>query len=70
VSEKPTGARPASPHRVPARAVPHRRADRRRGRRLIIDQAGFTVHYVVLAAICLLELLPLARMTQTVEVSR
>jgi fucose permease len=36
----------------------------------IIDTAGFTVHYVVLAAICLVGLLPLARMTETVEVAR
>jgi MFS family permease len=36
----------------------------------IIDTAGFTVHYVVLAAICLLGLLPLARMTETVEVAK
>jgi MFS family permease len=36
----------------------------------IIDQAGFTVHYIVLAAICLVGLLPLARMTETVEVAR
>jgi MFS family permease len=36
----------------------------------IIDNAGFTVHYVVLAVICLLGLLPLARMTETVEVRR
>ncbi len=34
----------------------------------IIDEAGFTVHYVVLAAICLLGLVPLARMTETVPV--
>ncbi|GAA5126249.1 MFS transporter [Pseudonocardia adelaidensis] len=33
---------------------------------LIIDSGGFTVHYVVLAVICLLGLLPLARMTETV----
>jgi MFS family permease len=32
----------------------------------IIDTGGFTVHYIVLAAICLLGLLPLARMTETV----
>ncbi|WP_212612452.1 MFS transporter [Pseudonocardia hierapolitana] len=32
----------------------------------IIDAGGFTVHYVVLAVICLLGLLPLARMTETV----
>ncbi|MGP3963846.1 MFS transporter [Nonomuraea sp. 3N208] len=32
----------------------------------IIDQSGFTVHYIVLAAICLLGLIPLSRMTETV----
>jgi MFS family permease len=32
----------------------------------IIDTGGFAVHYVVLAVICLLGLLPLARMTETV----
>jgi len=32
----------------------------------IIDAAGFTAHYVVLAAICLLGLLPLAFITETV----
>jgi MFS family permease len=36
----------------------------------IIDSYGFGVHYVVLAAICLLGLLPLARMTETVKVAR
>jgi MFS family permease len=36
---------------------------------LIIDSGGFTVHYVVLAAICLVGLLPLARMTETVTVT-
>jgi len=36
----------------------------------IIDSYGFGVHYVVLAVICLLGLLPLARMTETVEVQR
>ena len=36
----------------------------------IIDSWGFGVHYVVLAAICLLGLLPLARMTETVEVAK
>jgi MFS family permease len=34
----------------------------------IIDSFGFGVHYVVLAAICLLGFVPLARMTETVEV--
>ncbi len=33
---------------------------------LIIDTGGYAVHYIVLAAICLLGLLPLARMTETV----
>jgi MFS family permease len=33
---------------------------------LIIDTWGFGVHYAVLAAICLLGLIPLARMTETV----
>jgi len=37
---------------------------------LIIDTWGFGVHYVVLAAICLLGLIPLARMTETVAVTR
>jgi MFS family permease len=32
----------------------------------IIDTGGFAVHYIVLAVICLLGLLPLARMTETV----
>ncbi|MHA6619707.1 MFS transporter [Pseudonocardia sp. DLS-67] len=32
----------------------------------IIDSGGFTVHYIVLAVICLIGLLPLARMTETV----
>ena len=36
----------------------------------IIDTAGFTVHYVVLAAICLLGLLPLSRMTETVTAAK
>jgi MFS family permease len=36
----------------------------------IIDSAGFTVHYVVLAAICLLGFLPLARMTETVATTK
>jgi MFS family permease len=35
----------------------------------IIDEFGFAVHYVVLAAICLLGLVPLARMTETVHVA-
>ncbi|WP_232662092.1 MFS transporter [Pseudonocardia sp. TRM90224] len=34
----------------------------------IIDTWGFGVHYVVLAAICLLGLIPLSRMTETVAV--
>jgi len=34
----------------------------------IIDHLGFTAHYIVLAAICLLGLLPLARVTETVRV--
>ena len=33
----------------------------------IIDHFGFTVHYVVLAAICLVGLVPLSRMTETVS---
>ena len=33
----------------------------------IIDKFGFGVHYVVLAMICLLGLIPLARMTETVK---
>lgn len=37
---------------------------------VIIENAGYTVHYVVLAAICLLGLIPLARMTETVPVRR
>jgi MFS family permease len=37
---------------------------------LIIDAGGFTVHYVVLAVICLLGLLPLARMTETVATTK
>jgi MFS family permease len=37
---------------------------------LIIDAAGFTAHYIVLAAICLLGLLPLSRMTETVTTTR
>ena len=37
---------------------------------LLIDSFAFGVHYVVLAAICLLGLLPLARMTETVEVAK
>jgi hypothetical protein len=36
----------------------------------IIDSFGFTVHYVVLAAICLLGLVPLARITETVTAGR
>lgn len=36
----------------------------------IIDTWGFGVHYVVLAAICLLGLIPLSRMTETVSVTR
>jgi hypothetical protein len=32
----------------------------------IIDGFGFPVHYVVLAVICLLGLIPLARITETV----
>lgn len=32
----------------------------------IIDHAGFPTHYIVLAAICLVGLLPLSRMTETV----
>ena len=36
----------------------------------VIDQFGFGVHYVVLAAICLLGLVPLARITETVPVAR
>lgn len=32
----------------------------------IIDHAGFTTHYIVLAAICLLGLFPLSRLTETV----
>jgi MFS family permease len=35
----------------------------------VIDQFGYGVHYVVLAAICLLGLVPLARITETVRVS-
>ncbi|MGI5132191.1 MFS transporter [Pseudonocardia sp. CA-107938] len=34
---------------------------------LVIDAFGFGVHYVLLAVICLLGLIPLARMTETVE---
>jgi len=34
---------------------------------VIIDEFGFGVHYVVLAVICLLGLIPLARMTETVK---
>lgn len=37
---------------------------------VIIESFGYTVHYVVLAAICLLGLVPLARMTETVPVRR
>lgn len=37
---------------------------------LIIDAGGFAVHYVVLAVICLLGLLPLARMTETVAITK
>jgi MFS family permease len=37
---------------------------------LIIDAGGFAVHYVVLAVICLLGLLPLARMTETVTTTK
>ncbi len=33
----------------------------------IIDSFGFTVHYIVLAVICLLGLIPLARITETVQ---
>ena len=33
----------------------------------IIDHFGFTVHYLVLAAICLFGLVPLSRMTETVS---
>jgi MFS family permease len=36
---------------------------------LIIDTWGFDVHYAVLAAICLLGLIPLARMSETVGVT-
>lgn len=32
----------------------------------IIDHAGYTIHYAVLSAICLLGLIPLSRMTETV----
>lgn len=34
----------------------------------LIDNFGFTVHYVVLAGICLLTLIPIALMRQTSEV--
>lgn len=37
---------------------------------VIIENFGYTVHYVMLAAICLLGLIPLARMTETVPVRR
>lgn len=36
----------------------------------IIDRFGFPVHYVVLAVICLLGLIPLARITETVGAGR
>jgi MFS family permease len=37
---------------------------------LIIDAGGFTVHYIVLAVLCLLGLFPLARMTETVATAK
>jgi MFS family permease len=37
---------------------------------LVIDQFGFGVHYVVLAAICLVGLIPLAKMTETVVATK
>lgn len=37
---------------------------------LIIEHFGFTWHYIVLAAICLLGFVPLARITETVQVAR
>jgi len=36
----------------------------------IIEHYGFPVHYVVLAVICLLGFLPLARMTETITRKR
>ena len=37
---------------------------------IVIDNFGFTWHYVLLAAVCLLGLIPLARITETVAVGR
>ena len=37
---------------------------------VIITQLGFTWHYVVLAGICLIGFIPLARITETVQVAR
>ncbi|PFG68222.1 MFS transporter [Enemella evansiae] len=37
---------------------------------IVIDAFGFTWHYVLLAAVCLLGLIPLARITETVAVAQ
>ena len=37
---------------------------------LVIEHLGFTWHYIILAAICLVGFVPLARITETVQVAR
>lgn len=37
---------------------------------VVITQLGFTWHYVILALICLIGFIPLARITETVRTAR